>query len=159
MRTREGLEEDEVGGLVLEGTGEQPDGLLAVGRVDVPVDADGDGDLVPRPASCADPRARRIPRRATSIQCTGWVESQIFGPPLRSAVGRPQVFVERTSQPVSTYLLCTACTSRGASRIALTPHRCSSTFGRSPATWMSSVPVAPSRSTQRSSAMSRASRA
>ena len=43
------------------------------------------------------------PRRATSIQCTGSVGSQqLTAARSRSAVGRPQVLVEITSQPTST---------------------------------------------------------
>ena len=55
-----------------------------------------------RPASRAAVRARRTARRATSIQCTGSDGSISSTPPRRSAVGRPHVFVEITSHPVST---------------------------------------------------------
>ena len=55
-----------------------------------------------RPASSTAWRASRTPRRAMSIQCTGVADSHSRGPSWRTALGRPQVFVEITSQPSST---------------------------------------------------------
>ena len=69
---RERLEQDEVGPLLLEQAGEQVDRLRALGTVHVPVrlKATAQSDL--RPARSTASRARSRPRRATSIQCTGW---------------------------------------------------------------------------------------
>ena len=97
---RDGLQQDEVGRMVLEGARQQLDELAPGGAVDVAVDARRRG----RPRPCArparSPRARsRRRRRAMSIQCSG------ARCPVRwdciSAV-RPQVLVEMTSQPCST---------------------------------------------------------
>ena len=54
-----------------------------------------------RPSASIASRTSRRPRRATSIQWTGWVLSHTRGPSTRSALGRPQVFVEMTSQPIA----------------------------------------------------------
>ena len=54
-----------------------------------------------RPASCAAERARPTARRTMSIQCTGSDDSDSRTAPSRSAVGRPHVFVQTTSQPTS----------------------------------------------------------
>ena len=54
-----------------------------------------------RPASAAASRARRTPRRATSIQWIGSLASHGVWLPFRSAVARPQVSVQITSHPTS----------------------------------------------------------
>src|SRR5919197_1742929 len=112
-----------------------------------------------RPASCTAWRARRRPRRPTSIQCTGWSRSaHSRGPSEASADARPHVLVEMTSQPASRYWRWTRRTASGFSISARVPHSGSSSASLEPAACGSSVPRPPSRMTQRAPAIDSATR-
>ena len=100
---RERLEQDQVGRVLLERAGEQADGLPAVGRVDVAVDAEGDRDLV-GPAGLGRGLASQAdgaPRDVHPVDRLAGLPHPAPGRP-RSAVARPQVSVQITSQPTST---------------------------------------------------------